>query len=784
MRTLTDYEMAMRTAWKLKTVSQMVPDKFYNFIGEVCYLSGSESNRTTMMMTDYTENEMLPYLESKGVRPQGKATILVTLWDEHFETFLKLKIKAGDVLYLKNLRCKVDLSNVFQLSMNGFKGRGFEQIDPIQILLPDDPRGKEVRARKAEYEMRQLDTEGVALSGVYWPHPGKKSGYSSSTSSTMNAASSGSDHKFSGNTDTTRTISGPQIARVAESPAPSIKQQPEAFTASVPSHAAGRSTEPVVTTLSEPASAAVAIGPAAMAAVSGPATDLNPRATGPTDVPSTTTAAPVAAIQPGDAPPDAKVIRLPPAEIKPWPSTYKPLPLKEAKEFFKAHAMEALRFNPASRRKAEWARKARWSKTYVPPPPPTTAPRIRGTRLTLMPHPFRPRPPVAPDLKVASSEKLEVVEAPSTPTRVLKEQLKNEISKRSRDAICNNRTSPQLSNHYCLASVYIERFRPPSILNFLKATCQNCAYRYELHATKKTEPKCPRCKKGQIKYSYDFNLNLKDDLGQSYEVQVGDDGARALLGSDFDPRLLSPEGNRLLRVKSKLAKIGIVEVDEETSGSTVSSETKSPIWFDCCLRLSSTDLVVPKVEPVTESQNKGYDSLEDQFQPRSQPESQMISLPELPMHSQTDGQPASQLKALRAGPSGTHLQTSSPQLFSQPVSPLQGSQPCSQPCSPVLSSQPHSQPDSPVLVMQPYSQEPGSPLLSTQPLSQAGSPPSSLPLLEDMMRSQALESTFSKKRQPDRTVVDTPKKPRLSLAFFEEEPQTQVHRSLVFTAIN
>ncbi|KAF9937535.1 hypothetical protein BGZ67_001212 [Mortierella alpina] len=138
--------MAMRTAWKLKTVSQMVPDKFYDFIGEVCYLSGSESNRTTMMMTDYTENEMLPYLESKGVRPKGKATILVTLWDEHFETFLKLKIKAGDVLYLKNLRCKVDLSNVFQLSMNGFKGRGFEQIDPIQILLPDDPRGKEVRA--------------------------------------------------------------------------------------------------------------------------------------------------------------------------------------------------------------------------------------------------------------------------------------------------------------------------------------------------------------------------------------------------------------------------------------------------------------------------------------------------------------------------------------------------------------------------------------------------------------------------------------------------------------
>ncbi|KAF9573171.1 hypothetical protein EC968_008913 [Mortierella alpina] len=779
MRTLTDYEMAMRTAWKLKTVSQMVPDKFYDFIGEVCYLAGSESNRTTMMMTDYTENEMLPYLESKGVRPQGKATILVTLWDEHFETFLKLKIKAGDVLYLKNLRCKVDLSNVFQLSMNGFKGRGFEQIDPIQILLPDDPRGKEVRARKAEYEMRQLDTEGVALSGVYWPQIATKSGYASSTTSTLNASNAGSNIKFSANAAIPGTITVPHIARVTETSAPSTKQQPEAISTSFLENAVNPM-EPTVTTPSEPSSVAVAIGPAAMAAVSGSTAAPKPRAIGAADAASTTTAAPVAAIQPESVPPDAKVVRLPPAEIKPWPSTYKPLPLKEAKEFFKAHAMEALRFNPASRRKAEWARKARWSKSYVPPPPPATSPRIRGTRLTLMPHPFRPRPPLSPDPKVAPPEEPDIEEAAIPPTRVLKEQLKNEISKRTRDAACNNRTSPQLSNHYCIANVSIQGFRPPMILNFLKATCQNCAYRYELHATKKMEPKCPRCKKGQIKYSYDFDLDLKDDLGQTYEVHVGDDGARALLGSDFDPRLLTPEGNRLLRVKNKLAKIGIVETGEKSLGSTASLETKSPIWFDCCLRLSSTDLVVPKAEPVTESQERECDSQEDPLQPKSQPESQMIMLPELPLLSPTDVRSDSHSESPRAGLPGTQheslqLEASSPEIFSQPFS---------QPSSPVLSSQVLSQSDSPVLVMQPYSQKPCSPSLSTQPLSQPGSPPQSLPLLEDMMRSQALETTVSKKRQPDRTLAVAPKKPRLNLAFFEEEPQTQVHRSLVFTAIN
>ncbi|KAF9947170.1 hypothetical protein BGZ72_010802 [Mortierella alpina] len=658
MRTLTDYEMAMKTAWKLKTVSQMVPDKFYDFIGEVCYLAGSESNRTTMMMTDYTENDMLPYLESKGVRPQGKATILVTLWDEHFETFLKLKIKAGDVLYLKNLRCKVDLSNVFQLSMNGFKGRGFEQIDPIQILLPDDPRGKEVRARKAEYEMRQLDTEGVALSGVYWPQIATKTGYTPSTNSATNAAHSGSDIKFSGNTAITGTMPGPHFARVAEAPAPSMNLHSEPSSATSHEKAVVKPTEQAVTIPFKPSLAAVALGPTAMAAPSEPATAQKLRANETTEATPTTTEAQLTAIQPPGVPPDAKVIRLPPAEIKPWPGTYKPLPLKEAKEFFKAHAMEALRFNPASRRKAEWARKARWSKNYVPPPPPTTGPRIRGTRFTLMPHPFRPRPPLAPDPKVAPSEKPDVVEALTKPTRVLKEQLKNEISKRARDATCNNRAHPQLSNHYSIASVYIEGFRPPTILNFLKATCQNCAYRYELHATKKTEPKCPRCKKGQIKYSYDFDLNLKDDLGQTYEVHVGDDGARALLGSDFDPRLLSPEGNRLLRVKNKLAKIGIVEAREEAPGSTVPLETKNPIWVttDCAVRL-----------PVE------------------------ISAGVLFWNT-------------TRGASGATV--------------------------------------------------------------------------------AAMEMTSSKKRQADRDLADMPKKPRLSLAFFEEEAQTQVHRSLVFTAIN
>lgn len=268
--------------------------------------------------------------------------------------------------------------------------------------------------------MRQLDTEGVSLSGVYWPQMATKLGHAPSKSSTLNAGSSGSDIKFSAGSVTMETTTVPQAARIAGASAPLIKQQPEPVSTSILNNAVARPMESViapVTTPSEPTSAAVAIGPTAMAAVSGPATALKLRAPGTTHPDSTTTAAPLAAIQPVSVPPDAKVIRLPPAEIKPWPSTYKPLPLKEAKAFFKAHAMEALRFNPASRRKAEWARKARWSRNYVPPPPPTTGPRIRGTRLTLMPHPFRPKPPLAPDPKIASSEKLDVVEAPTTPTR-------------------------------------------------------------------------------------------------------------------------------------------------------------------------------------------------------------------------------------------------------------------------------------------------------------------------------------------------------------------------------
>lgn len=94
-----------------------------------------------LTVTDYTEHHQLPYYDEGDNRPIGKASLLVTLWDEHQATARTMDIKAGHIVYLKNLVCRATSGRI-EMAMRGFNGRGYQQLNPISFLTKDDPLAK------------------------------------------------------------------------------------------------------------------------------------------------------------------------------------------------------------------------------------------------------------------------------------------------------------------------------------------------------------------------------------------------------------------------------------------------------------------------------------------------------------------------------------------------------------------------------------------------------------------------------------------------------------------
>ncbi|KAF9927308.1 hypothetical protein FBU30_003337 [Linnemannia zychae] len=141
---------------RLRTTSQLEPNKFCDYVAEVCFIR-VENGKAILVLTDYTENQLLPDLIGDG-RPSGRASIITTLWDEHCQTAQDLDIKPGDLLYLKNLRPKVDADNKIELIMNGYRpgSRIFQPTHPIQILQPTSPLVKDLRLRKSQYEFHLI----------------------------------------------------------------------------------------------------------------------------------------------------------------------------------------------------------------------------------------------------------------------------------------------------------------------------------------------------------------------------------------------------------------------------------------------------------------------------------------------------------------------------------------------------------------------------------------------------------------------------------------------------
>ncbi|KAG0351056.1 hypothetical protein BG005_009438 [Podila minutissima] len=154
-----------RTLGKWKTTSQLKPAEFCDYLGQVLYfqheMAQSGSETTTLLMTDYTEHDSLPFSD-KDNRPIGKASLVVTLWDEHARVSVQMGVAPGQYLLLKNLVPRYDMNGVIQLSMHGFRpnpnSRAYRIPDPITILSPQDSLVQPLRLRY-ELDLAALNQE-------------------------------------------------------------------------------------------------------------------------------------------------------------------------------------------------------------------------------------------------------------------------------------------------------------------------------------------------------------------------------------------------------------------------------------------------------------------------------------------------------------------------------------------------------------------------------------------------------------------------------------------------
>ncbi|KAF9405990.1 hypothetical protein BGZ94_003283 [Podila epigama] len=160
---LADNKPLLDSTTKRRTTSQLEPSKFCDYIGLVCYVRYDRTlgnDTAVFVMTDYTENDLLPFQDAEN-RPIGKASIIVTLWDEHAHQAQLMGVEPGQLLFLKNLLCKIDRHGVIQLSMNGYRpGRMHYKIpDPISILNPQNSLVEPLRQRKSRYEMQMASID-------------------------------------------------------------------------------------------------------------------------------------------------------------------------------------------------------------------------------------------------------------------------------------------------------------------------------------------------------------------------------------------------------------------------------------------------------------------------------------------------------------------------------------------------------------------------------------------------------------------------------------------------
>ncbi|KAG0244365.1 hypothetical protein BGX31_009303 [Mortierella sp. GBA43] len=167
---------------KLKTTSQLEPQTFCDFLGEVIYTREDfNPSRFVMVLTDYTDHELHPR------DFDGLTKIAVTLWDEHHHAAKDMDLQVGEIVYLKNLICKINKKGILELVMNGFRGKGYRNVNPIQRVGIRDDVAHDLRGRQTRY---QFEREGVTDGA----NTGSAPTTSSASTSTIQPPSSSGDN--------------------------------------------------------------------------------------------------------------------------------------------------------------------------------------------------------------------------------------------------------------------------------------------------------------------------------------------------------------------------------------------------------------------------------------------------------------------------------------------------------------------------------------------------------------------------------------------------------------
>ncbi|KAL4968394.1 telomere-binding alpha subunit central domain protein [Aspergillus stella-maris] len=147
--------------------------QFVDLIGEIAKIHGNDSEKLTVYLTDYTENEQLfsyesdngndtdqgregdPYSYIKRPKkkwngPSGRMTIQVTLWEPH-ATHLRVNFNVNELIRLKNVRIKG--SRVEEGSLEGVIHTNRDNPNSTNTFPVDhkDPRVKELLSRKESY---------------------------------------------------------------------------------------------------------------------------------------------------------------------------------------------------------------------------------------------------------------------------------------------------------------------------------------------------------------------------------------------------------------------------------------------------------------------------------------------------------------------------------------------------------------------------------------------------------------------------------------------------------
>lgn len=162
------------TQRKFSLVKDVEDRQFVDLIGEIAKIHSNDSEKATLYLTDYTENENLFFYASnndddpghgregdeynyikrpkkKWNGPSGRMTIQITLWEPH-ASFLRDNFNENEIVRLKNVRIKgsrVEGGTLEGVIHTNRDNPSATNVFPINYS--NDTRVQELLSRKADY---------------------------------------------------------------------------------------------------------------------------------------------------------------------------------------------------------------------------------------------------------------------------------------------------------------------------------------------------------------------------------------------------------------------------------------------------------------------------------------------------------------------------------------------------------------------------------------------------------------------------------------------------------